>query len=93
MTSDSNYFETRKMYVLRIRVSITVRITKYFKHTPRTILETLWKRVCIIWKVLQFNKQLTSFNKSKRIVNIISKQRWKMLALLRCFQEAFDQVK
>ena len=62
---DFNYFETRKMYVLRIRVSITVRITKCFEHTPRTILEALWKRVFIIWKVLQFNKQLTSFNKSK----------------------------
>ena len=65
MTSDSNYFETRKMYVLRIRVSITVRITKYFKHTSRIILGTLWKRVCNIWKVLQFNKQLTSFNNPK----------------------------
>ena len=59
-TSDSNYVETRKMYVLRIRVSITVRITKYFEHHPRTILGTLWKKVCIIWKVLRINKQLTS---------------------------------
>ena len=62
---DFNYFETRKLDVLRIRVSNGIRITKYFKHTPRTILETLWKRVCIIWKVLQFNKQLTSFNNPK----------------------------
>ena len=62
---DFNYFETRKLDVLRIRVSNGIRITKYFEHTPRTILETLWKRVCIIWKVLQFNKQLTSFNNSK----------------------------
>ena len=57
---DFNYFETRKLDVLRIRISNGIRITKYFEHTPRTILETLWKRVCIIWKVLQFNKQLTS---------------------------------
>ena len=62
---DFNYFETRKWDVLRIRVSNGIRITKYFEHNPRTILETLWKRVCIIWKVLQFNKQLTSFNNSK----------------------------
>ena len=57
---DFNYFEARKMYALRIRVSITVRITKYFEHTPRTILGTLWKRAFIIWKVLQINKKLTS---------------------------------
>ena len=62
---DFNYFETRKWDVLRIRISNGIRITKYFEHTPRTILETLWKRVCIIWKVLQFNKQLTSFNNPK----------------------------
>ena len=62
---DFNYFETRKLNILRIRVSNGIRITKYFNHTPRTILETLWKRVCIIWKVLQFNKQLTSFNNQK----------------------------
>ena len=62
---DFNYFETRKWDILRIRISNGIRITKYFEHTPRTILETLWKRVCIIWKVLQFNKQLTSFNNSK----------------------------
>ena len=64
-----NYFETRKLNVLRIRVSNGIRISQYFNHTPRTILETLWKRVCIIWKVLQFNKLLTVFNNSKRIVN------------------------
>ena len=40
---DFNYFETRKLDVLRIRVSNGIRITKYFEHTPRTILETLWK--------------------------------------------------
>ena len=62
---DFNYFETRKLDVLRIRISNGIRITKYFEHTPITILETLWKRVCIIWKVLQFNKQLTNFNKLK----------------------------
>ena len=62
---DFNYFETRKLDVLRIRISNGIRITKYFEHTPRTILETLCKRVCIIWKVLQFNKQLTSFNNPK----------------------------
>ena len=62
---DFNYFETRKLNVLRIRVSNTVRIIKYFEPTSRTILETLWKRVCIIWKILQFTKRLTSFIKSK----------------------------
>ena len=62
---DFNYFETRKLDVLRIRISNGIRITKYFEHTPRTILETLWKRVCIIWLVLQFNKKLTNFNNLK----------------------------
>ena len=62
---DFNYFETRKLDVLRIRISNGIRITKYFEHTSRTILEILWKRVCIIWKVLQFNNQLTSFNNTK----------------------------
>ena len=62
---DFNYFETRKLNILRIRVSNGIRITKYFNHTSRTILETLWKRVCIIWKILQFTKRLTSFIKSK----------------------------
>ena len=42
-TLDFNYFETRKLDVLRIRISNGIRITKYFEHTPRTILETLWK--------------------------------------------------
>ena len=62
---DFNYFEIRKLNILRIRVSNGIRITKYFNHTPRTNLETLWKRVCIIWKILQFNKQLTNLNNSK----------------------------
>ena len=57
---DSNYFETRKMCALRIQVPNTVSIIKCFVNFPRIILETLWKRVFIIWKVLQFNKHLNS---------------------------------
>ena len=60
-----NYFENWKLDDLSIRVPNGIRMVQYFNHTPRTILETLWKRVCIIWKILQFNKQLTSFNNSK----------------------------
>ena len=62
---DFNYFETRKLNILRIRVPNGIRIPPYFNHTPIIILETLWKRVCIIWKILQFNKQLTNFNNPK----------------------------
>ena len=45
---DFNYFETRKLDVLRIRVSNIVISTKYFVHTSRTILGTIRKRVYII---------------------------------------------
>ena len=60
-----NYFKNWNLDDLRIRVPNGIRMIQYFNHTPRTNLETLWKRVCIIWKILQFNKQLTNFNNPK----------------------------